>query len=280
MMENQPALTSRDGSSNRNPPESCTGPLYSQDSTQDYPTTPHHYQCEEWIGLKCEVKEEEETYVRSDQQSMEEGDMMRTSKEEEETYVRSDQQSMEEGDMMRTSKEEEETYVRSDQQSMEEGDMMRTSKEEEETYVRSDQQSMEEGDMMRTSKEEEETYVRSDQQSMEEGDMMRTSKEEEETYVRSDQQSMEEGDMMTNIEAERSSVEMFTGGDKEASGGSYPVITTIPLGVHTAGRANDWSNSQDSSSTADTVTGVAAYKRIQGRHYGASTSTHVTRWIQ
>ncbi|XP_068115427.1 uncharacterized protein [Hyperolius riggenbachi] len=231
MTENQPPLTSPDVSSKTNPPERCTGPLYSQGCLQEDRPTPHHYQGGELIHVSAVVKEEgEETYVRSDQQSVEEGDKMGTNKEEEqeiylrsdqsaedgevmgtnkeereETYVRSDQQSMEEGDMMGTSKEEEEeTYVRSDQQSMEEGDMMRTSKEEEEeTYVGSDQQSMEEGDMMRTSKEEEEeTYLRSDQHSMEEGDMMRIKKEEEETYVKSDQQSMEEGDMMRTSKKE------------------------------------------------------------------------------
>ncbi|XP_068113254.1 oocyte zinc finger protein XlCOF8.4-like isoform X2 [Hyperolius riggenbachi] len=156
MMENQLPLTSPDGFSN--PPETCTGPLYSQDCQQEDHTISHHYQDGDLIHGSAVVKEEEEeTYVRSDQQYMEEGDMMRTSKEEEEdAYVRSDSQSMEEGNMMRTIKEEEEeTYVRSDQQSMEEGDMMRTIKEEEEeTYVRGDQQSLEEGDMMRTSKEE------------------------------------------------------------------------------------------------------------------------------
>ncbi|XP_068113217.1 oocyte zinc finger protein XlCOF29-like isoform X3 [Hyperolius riggenbachi] len=231
VMENQPPLTSPDGSSNSKPPERCTGPLYSQDCPKEDNIIPHHYQGVKLIPGSAVVKEEvEETYVRSDQQSMEgdmmktikqeveetyvrndpqtivDGDMVRTIKqEEEETYVRSDQQSVEEGDMMRTIKqEEEEMYVRSDQQSMEEGDMMRTIKqEEEETYVRSDQQSMEEGNMMRTIKQEEETYVRSDQQSMEEGGMMRTSKEEEEeTYVRSDQQSMEEGNMMRTIKQE------------------------------------------------------------------------------
>ncbi|XP_068113824.1 gastrula zinc finger protein XlCGF66.1-like [Hyperolius riggenbachi] len=122
MMENQPPLTSPDGSSNRNSPERCTGSLYSQNCPQEDPTIPHHYQGGELHG-NAVVKEgeEEERYVRSDQRSMEKGDMMRTIKEEEEeTYVRRDQQSMEEGDRMRTSKEEEEeTHVRSDQQSME-----------------------------------------------------------------------------------------------------------------------------------------------------------------
>ncbi|XP_068113835.1 oocyte zinc finger protein XlCOF7.1-like [Hyperolius riggenbachi] len=123
MMENQPLLTSVDVSSNRNPPERCTGPLYFQDCQQEDPTTPRHYQGRKPRHMKAVVKEEEEeTYVRGDQQSMEEGDMMGAIKEEEEeTYVRSDQQSMEEGDVMRIIKEEEEeTYVRSDLQSMEE----------------------------------------------------------------------------------------------------------------------------------------------------------------
>ncbi|XP_068121074.1 zinc finger protein 605-like, partial [Hyperolius riggenbachi] len=132
MMENQPPLTSPDGSSNGNPPERCTGPLYSHDCPQEDLTTPHHYQAEE---LRYVKPEEEETYVRGGQQSMEEGDTMRTIKEEEEEiYEGYDQQSMEEGDIMTLiiKEEEEETYVMSDQQSTEEADGMRTVKEEEE----------------------------------------------------------------------------------------------------------------------------------------------------
>ncbi|KAM5124862.1 uncharacterized protein ACMZJ9_022646, partial [Mantella aurantiaca] len=44
MMDNQPPLTSPDGSSNRNPPERSPHPLYSQDSTQEDLTIPHHHQ--------------------------------------------------------------------------------------------------------------------------------------------------------------------------------------------------------------------------------------------
>ncbi|CAI9548180.1 unnamed protein product [Staurois parvus] len=52
----------------RNPPERCPHPLYSRDSTQEGHTIPHHYKV-----VKVEVKaEEEEAYVRDDQQSMEE----------------------------------------------------------------------------------------------------------------------------------------------------------------------------------------------------------------
>ncbi|CAI9622966.1 unnamed protein product, partial [Staurois parvus] len=57
-----------ESSSYRNPPERCPRPLYSRDSTQEGHTIPHHHQ-----DIKVEVKsEEEEAYVRDDQQSMEE----------------------------------------------------------------------------------------------------------------------------------------------------------------------------------------------------------------
>ncbi|CAI9550426.1 unnamed protein product, partial [Staurois parvus] len=44
MMDNQPPLTSPDGSSHGNPPERCPHPLYSRDSTQEGHTIPHHHQ--------------------------------------------------------------------------------------------------------------------------------------------------------------------------------------------------------------------------------------------
>ncbi|PIO12729.1 hypothetical protein AB205_0208350, partial [Aquarana catesbeiana] len=73
MMDNQPPLTSPDGSSNGNPPERCPPPLYSWDSTQEDHTIPHHHQSGNLRDSKVEVKsEEEERYVRDDQQSMEE----------------------------------------------------------------------------------------------------------------------------------------------------------------------------------------------------------------
>ncbi|PIO40659.1 hypothetical protein AB205_0027600, partial [Aquarana catesbeiana] len=72
-----------ESSSYRNPPERCPRPLYSRDSTQEDHTIPHHHQGEDLIDIKVEVKsEEEETYVRDDQQSMEEDEIMRTIKEE------------------------------------------------------------------------------------------------------------------------------------------------------------------------------------------------------
>ncbi|XP_077345659.1 uncharacterized protein LOC143989416 [Lithobates pipiens] len=58
MMDNQPPLTSPDGSSNGNPPERCPRPLYSRDSTQEGHTIPHHHQSENLRDSKIEVKEE------------------------------------------------------------------------------------------------------------------------------------------------------------------------------------------------------------------------------
>ncbi|CAI9623455.1 unnamed protein product, partial [Staurois parvus] len=56
-----------------NPPERCPRPLYSRDSTQEGHTIPHHHKGKDLIDIKVEVKEEEEeAYVRDDQQSMEE----------------------------------------------------------------------------------------------------------------------------------------------------------------------------------------------------------------
>ncbi|XP_073467968.1 uncharacterized protein [Aquarana catesbeiana] len=58
MMDNQPPLTSPDGSSNGNPPERCPRPLYSRDSTQEGHTIPHHHQSGNLRECKVEVKEE------------------------------------------------------------------------------------------------------------------------------------------------------------------------------------------------------------------------------
>ncbi|PIO23539.1 hypothetical protein AB205_0024410, partial [Aquarana catesbeiana] len=57
----------------RNPPERCPRPLYSRDSTQEDHTIPHCYKSGDPIDIEFEIKaEEEERYVRDDQQSMEE----------------------------------------------------------------------------------------------------------------------------------------------------------------------------------------------------------------
>ncbi|XP_068099821.1 zinc finger protein 547-like [Hyperolius riggenbachi] len=79
MMENQPPLTSPGGYSNRTSPERYTGPLYSQDYTQEDPTIPHPHQGEEVTDVKLENGDDEETHVKEEQQSAEESDMMGTS---------------------------------------------------------------------------------------------------------------------------------------------------------------------------------------------------------
>ncbi|XP_077322710.1 gastrula zinc finger protein XlCGF53.1-like [Lithobates pipiens] len=62
MMENQPPLTSLDGSSNGNPPERCPCLLYSRDSTQEDHTVPHQVQGKTWIRKKAvdEVETDED----------------------------------------------------------------------------------------------------------------------------------------------------------------------------------------------------------------------------
>ncbi|XP_068112329.1 oocyte zinc finger protein XlCOF22-like isoform X2 [Hyperolius riggenbachi] len=74
--EEIPSQISTGGSGYRNPPERCTGPLYSRNCTQEDPTIPQHYQSEEMIIIKVEVKEEpEETYVRADEPCEEKGEI-------------------------------------------------------------------------------------------------------------------------------------------------------------------------------------------------------------
>ncbi|PIO23733.1 hypothetical protein AB205_0089640, partial [Aquarana catesbeiana] len=67
----------------RNSPERCPQPLYSQNSTQEDHTIPHCYKSGDPIDIEFEVKaEEEERYVRDDQQSMEEDGITGTFLEE------------------------------------------------------------------------------------------------------------------------------------------------------------------------------------------------------
>ncbi|XP_068115232.1 oocyte zinc finger protein XlCOF7.1-like [Hyperolius riggenbachi] len=71
VMENQPPLTSPDGSNNRNPPERCTGPLYSQYCTQKDHTTLHHYQAEELTDMKSESKNKDSNVKAKEDEKME-----------------------------------------------------------------------------------------------------------------------------------------------------------------------------------------------------------------
>ncbi|XP_077345730.1 uncharacterized protein LOC143989468 [Lithobates pipiens] len=77
MMDNQPPLTSPDGSSNGNPPERCPRPLYSRDSTQEGHTIPHHHQSRNLRDSKVEVKEE----IKEEDRSMEESELLKEHKD-------------------------------------------------------------------------------------------------------------------------------------------------------------------------------------------------------
>ncbi|PIO23575.1 hypothetical protein AB205_0146260, partial [Aquarana catesbeiana] len=146
MMENQPPLTSPDGSSNGNPPERYPHPLYSRDSTQEGHTIPHHHQGEELKHIKVEVKVEKEEMF-GDQQRKE---------EEEETLMSGAQQSMEErGPLYSPDSTQEGHTIPHHHQDEKLKDIKVEDKEEEETLVSGDQQSMEEGEMIMKSKHEE-----------------------------------------------------------------------------------------------------------------------------
>ncbi|XP_068111987.1 zinc finger protein 567-like isoform X2 [Hyperolius riggenbachi] len=73
MMENQPPLSSAEGSSNRTLPKRRKGPRYSRSCTQKDRTVPHHQQSEDVIRIKVDIKEEpEDTYVTGDEPFKEE----------------------------------------------------------------------------------------------------------------------------------------------------------------------------------------------------------------
>ncbi|XP_063814208.1 oocyte zinc finger protein XlCOF7.1-like isoform X2 [Pseudophryne corroboree] len=71
--EEIPTDISTDGASNRDTPERCPRPLYSQDCTEDTHRTPQGDQGKFLTKIKVEdIEEEEETYVKGDQQCKEE----------------------------------------------------------------------------------------------------------------------------------------------------------------------------------------------------------------
>ncbi|XP_073467898.1 uncharacterized protein [Aquarana catesbeiana] len=149
MMDNQPPLTSPDGSSNGNPPERCPPPLYSRDSTQEDHTIPHHHQSgnlrESKVEVKEEIKEEddEDGVTEESEYLKEHKDLYQDTMVESSSYRNPPERcprplysrdSTQEGDTIphycksgdpidiefEVKAEEEERYVRDDQQSMEE----------------------------------------------------------------------------------------------------------------------------------------------------------------
>ncbi|XP_077321633.1 uncharacterized protein LOC143955464 [Lithobates pipiens] len=152
MMDNQPPLTSPDGSSNGNPPETCPRPLYSRDSTQEGHTIPHHHQSGNLRDPKVEVKEEceeeDEEYGVMTELSERHKDLYKDIMLESPNNINPPERcprpldSTQEGHTiphhhqgedlmkMKVEGEVEETYVRDDQQYTEEAGMTRTFIEE------------------------------------------------------------------------------------------------------------------------------------------------------
>ncbi|XP_068115166.1 zinc finger protein 585A-like [Hyperolius riggenbachi] len=108
IMENQPPLVSLDGTSNRNSPDGCTGPLYPQDCPQQQPTISHHCQIDEQLSMKVEVKEEEDGVALSTEQDV----LKVTIKSEgDETYVKGDHQSIEENEITRMKEDDNSLHI-------------------------------------------------------------------------------------------------------------------------------------------------------------------------
>ncbi|XP_063819155.1 LOW QUALITY PROTEIN: uncharacterized protein LOC135057187 [Pseudophryne corroboree] len=138
MMENHLPLTSLDGPSNRNTPERCPCPLYSQDCTGENPRIPQEDQDEDLTNIKVDDTEgEDETYVRGDHQCKEEEIPTDISSEgpsnrdtpqrcpcpfNSQDYTEENHRTPQEhqGEVLPDIKGEEETYVRGDQQCKEE----------------------------------------------------------------------------------------------------------------------------------------------------------------
>ncbi|XP_077321944.1 uncharacterized protein LOC143955705 [Lithobates pipiens] len=147
MMDNQPPLTSPDGSSNGNPPERCLNLLYSRDSTQEDHNYAHCDQSEIHedynIVVKKEFIEEDEEYGVIEEFSNEPKDMMKppSSRKPPERCPRPLDSTQEghtiphhhQGEdliIIKVEDKVEETYVRDDQQYTEEAGMTRTFIEE------------------------------------------------------------------------------------------------------------------------------------------------------
>ncbi|PIO29821.1 hypothetical protein AB205_0053150, partial [Aquarana catesbeiana] len=130
MMENQPPLTSPDGSGNGNPPERCPRPRYSWDSTQEDHTIPHHHQGEQLKDIKVEVKVEKEE-KSEDPQSMVEGDPLYSQDSTQADHtIPHHHQDEEQINIKAEVKEEVETYVGGDQPFTEEVEMIMKSEQE------------------------------------------------------------------------------------------------------------------------------------------------------
>ncbi|PIN98036.1 hypothetical protein AB205_0131920, partial [Aquarana catesbeiana] len=159
MMDNQPPLTSLDGSSNGNPPERCPRPLYSRDSTQEDHTIPHHHQSGNLRDSKVEVKEEikeedDEDGVVEESEYLKKYKVLYQNIMVESSSYRNPPERCPRPLYSRDSTQEDHTiphcYKSGDPIDIE----FEVKAEEEETYVRDDQQSMEEDEITGTFIEE------------------------------------------------------------------------------------------------------------------------------
>ncbi|XP_077346262.1 uncharacterized protein LOC143989859 [Lithobates pipiens] len=143
MMDNQPPLTSPDGSSYGNPPERCPRPLYSRDSTQEDHTVPHHHQSGNLRDPKEEIKEEDDEDGVMEEFLKEHKDLYQDTMVETSSY-RNPPDGGPRPLYSRDSTQEDHTiphcYKSGDPMDIE----FEVKSEEEERYVRDDQQSMEE----------------------------------------------------------------------------------------------------------------------------------------
>ncbi|XP_077323405.1 uncharacterized protein LOC143957126 [Lithobates pipiens] len=74
-MENQPPLTSPDGSNSRNTPERCPSPMHVQDPTQEHQEIAQNYQAEDLLGIKVKNVSENEPYVMDEEPCKEEDEI-------------------------------------------------------------------------------------------------------------------------------------------------------------------------------------------------------------
>ncbi|XP_068112854.1 zinc finger protein 184-like isoform X1 [Hyperolius riggenbachi] len=157
MVTSELGMPVSDGSSNRSPPESCTGPLYSQDCAQEDHTIPHHYQNGEQNNLhitgKGEVKEEEE----GADSVMEEAELSGGHKDlcsdfKTESHIHTNPPERSTGPFYSQDCPQEDHSYMLQYQAEELADIkVEIKEEEEETEVTGGRQCMEEGDMMVTS---------------------------------------------------------------------------------------------------------------------------------
>ncbi|XP_068099764.1 oocyte zinc finger protein XlCOF7.1-like isoform X3 [Hyperolius riggenbachi] len=336
MMENQPPLISPGGSTNRTSPESYTGPLYSQECTQEDPTIPHPHQSEEVMDVKLEDGDDEETHVKEEQQSAEESDMMgtsdsgmplpggssnRTSPErytgplysedctQEDHTISHPHQDKGVMDVKLEDGDDEETHVKEEQQSAEESDTMgtsdsgmplpggssnRTSPErytgplysqdctQEDPAIPHPHQGEDLNKVKLEDGDDDETHVKEEQQSAEEGDTMGTSDSGMPLpdYGAEDNSAalhLPAGNIIAdNIPSRRHHEDKSPdlSNPEEPSDRSHPVTSNTHPKCHSADRSGDPSYSGECSSNSftDREGGGKNYKCSQWGKYRKNTS--------